>query len=263
MRKKSIKAVLADLDGTINRGSLLIEGARETYETLKRKGVKWVLISNSARRLAEDLAARLNRLGLEVSNDQVINSASALLNEMARNRKGSRVFCIGEPPLVQGLRNVGAEVYLHDAEGVEIVIVAMDSDFHYGKLKIAYQALINGALFWATNLDPTYPLEGGFVPGAGTIVASVTTAIGRAPDKVFGKPEQDMALLALERLKVSPEECLVVGDRMDTDILFARNAGMCSALVLTGATSIHDVSQYDFRPHYVFESIGDIQELFP
>ncbi len=239
MAKKLIKAILADLDGTINRGSLLIEGARETYETLKRKGVKWVLISNSARRLAKDLAAKVNRLGLDVSNDQVINSASALL-----------------------LRNVGAEVNLHNDEGVEIVIVAMDSGFHYGKLQSAYQALSNGALFWATNLDPTYPLEGGFVPGAGSIVASVTTAIGRAPDKVFGKPEQDMALLALERLNMSPEECLVVGDRMDTDILFARNVGMYSALVLTGATSLQDLSQYDFRPHYIFESIRDIQQLF-
>jgi HAD superfamily hydrolase (TIGR01450 family) len=262
MAKKLIKAILADLDGTINRGSLLIEGARETYETLKRKGVKWVLISNSARRLAKDLAAKVNRLGLDVSNDQVINSASALLNEINRNRKGSRVFAIGEPPLIAGLRNVGAEVNLHNDEGVEIVIVAMDSGFHYGKLKSAYQALSNGALFWATNLDPTYPLEGGFVPGAGSIVASVTTAIGRAPDKVFGKPEQDMALLALERLNMSPEECLVVGDRMDTDILFARNVGMYSALVLTGATSLQDLSQYDFRPHYIFESIRDIQQLF-
>jgi len=262
MAKMLIKAILADLDGTINRGSLLIEGARETYETLKGRGVKWVLISNSARHLAKDLAAKVNRLGLDVSNDQVINSASALLNEMNKNHKGSRVFVIGEPPLVAGLRNVGAEVNLHNDEGVEIVIVAMDSGFHYEKLKTAYQALSNGALFWATNLDPTYPLEGGFVPGAGSIVASVTTAIGRAPDKVFGKPEQDMALLALERLNMSPEECLVVGDRMDTDILFARNAGMCSALVLTGATSLQELSQYDFRPHYVFESIRDIQQLF-
>lgn len=261
MAKTLVRAILADMDGTINRGNLLIPGARETYDALRKKGIKWIFISNSARRLAEELAAKINRLGLDVGTEQVINSASALLREIDRNQKGSRFFVIGEPPLVEGLRSAGAMVNEDDCD-VDIVVVAMDSQFHYEKLKTAFRALRNGALYWATNLDPTYPMEGGFVPGAGSIVASVSAAIGRAPDRVFGKPAQDMALVALERLGVSPEECLVIGDRMDTDVLFARNAGMQSVLVLTGAMCREELPKYDFTPDYVFENIREVQQLF-
>lgn len=261
MSEYKYRAILADLDGTINRGNKLIDGALETYKRLSEKGVAWIFISNSARRLARGLAEKIDRLGLSVSEDQVINSASALLDEITRNYVGAYIYVIGESPLLSGIEAAGTRVNV-TADKADIVVIAMDANFHYDKLNVAFQFLQRGALFWATNLDPTFPTENGFVPGAGAIVAAVETAIGRRPDKVFGKPQNDMALLALKRLNLSPHECLVVGDRMDTDVLFAHNAGMAAALVLTGATRREQLLHYDFKPDYLLENISGVEELF-
>lgn len=144
----------------------------------------------------------------------------------------------------------------------DIIVTAMDKGFTYEKLSRAHIALQHGARFWATNLDPTFPVADGFRPGAGSIAAAVATVAGRPPDRVFGKPFPDMAVLALEILDLTADACLVVGDRMETDILFARNAGMNSALVLTGATSRTDLGRYDYAPDHVLESIGNVVGLF-
>ncbi len=261
MARQKYRAVLADLDGTINRGDQLIPGAAETYSRLSEKGVKWIFVSNSARRLAHQLAEKINRLGLSVSQGQVINSASALLDEISRAWIGAKLYVVGEPPLVRGIADAGG-VIDQSHEKVDIVVVAMDSNFNYDKLNTAFQFLRKGALFWATNLDTTFPTEGGFVPGSGAIVAAISAAIGRQPDKVFGKPHSDMARLALRRLNLTPSECLVVGDRMDTDVLFARNSMMDAALVFTGATTREHLLHYNFRPEYLFDDINGIQELF-
>ncbi len=259
--KKQYQGILADLDGTVNRGNLLVAGAEITYRCLSSKGVRWVFVSNSATRLASDLADKINGLGLPVAGDQVINSATALIHALEKDYSESRVMVVGEPRLIHGLKEAGVSV-TQDPKEVDIVAVAMDFGFTYDKLRKAYAAIQNGATFWATNLDPTFPADNGFLPGAGCIVASIATAAGHPPDRVFGKPFPDMAQLALKSLRISAESCLVVGDRMDTDILFARNAGMDSALVLSGATSRADLEHYPYSPDYVFESIVDLIGLF-
>lgn len=255
------KAVLADMDGTVNRGDTLIAGADSVYRELSGAGVRWLFLSNNGSTLASDLAQKISRLGLPVSEDQVINSASALLREVGANFVHSRIMVVGQPRLIQGLEDSGATV-TEDPSNTDIVVVALDRFFTYEKLKRAHLAIQKGAIFWATNLDATYPEANGFSPGAGSVVASIATAAGREPDRVFGKPNTDMAELALERLGIERSDCLVVGDRMDTDIEFARRAGMPSALVLTGATSISDLSKFSFSPNYILDSIAHLGKLF-
>ncbi|MGO9566082.1 MAG: HAD-IIA family hydrolase [Desulfomonilaceae bacterium] len=261
MKKMRYQAILADLDGTVNRGDVLIAGVEAVYRDLSGRGVQWLFLSNNARLSASDLALKLRRLGIPVSEQQVINSASALIHTLQREREGQRFMVIGEAGLIQAIEAAGGTVS-DDSANVDIVVVALDRSFNYEKLKTAHMAIQNGALLWATNLDPTFPVPGGFYPGAGSIVAAVVTAADYPPDRVFGKPSPDMALLALETLKLPASACLVVGDRMETDILFARNAGMPSALVLTGATSRSDIANYSYAPDHVFESIADISGLF-
>jgi HAD superfamily hydrolase (TIGR01450 family) len=255
------KAILADLDGTVNRGRMLIDGAKAAYDDLASRGVRWLFISNNAGSLAKDLAEKITELGLDVGEEQVVNSASALIYTLRREHRGSRVMVIGEPRLMEGVEQAGA-VLESDPLKTDIIVTAMDRGFTYDKLARAHIALQHGALFWATNLDPTFPVVGGFLPGAGSIAAAVTAVAGRPPDRVFGKPSPDMGRLALEILDLTAECCLVVGDRMETDILFARNAGMDSALVLTGATSRSDVERYDYAPDHILQSIGDVAYLF-
>lgn len=257
----SYKAVLADLDGTINRGKLLIPGADLVYRDLSDSGIKWLFLSNNAATLASDLAEKIASLGLPVNERQVINSASALILEVRRSCTGTRIMVIGQPQLRRALEDAGA-ITTEDPFSSDIVVVALDTEFTYEKMKRAHRAIQNGALFWATNMDPTYPDADGFSPGAGSVVASISTASGRQPERIFGKPSTDMAAIAIERLGISEGECLVVGDRMDTDVRFAIGAGMASALVLTGATSLADLSKYPFAPNYVLESISSLKTLF-
>jgi HAD superfamily hydrolase (TIGR01450 family) len=261
MKKKPYEGILADLDGTVNRGNLLIDGARHAYAELTRRGIRWMFLSNNATSSAADLADRISRLGLAVTSEQFVNSASAVFHTVKKAYKEARIMVVGEPRLIEGAQQAGA-VIEEDPLKAEVVLVALDKGFTYDKLKRAHIAIQHGAAFWATNLDATFPVPEGFLPGAGSVVASIATAAGRPPDKVFGKPAPDMAFLALEILGLPAETCLVVGDRMETDVLFARNAGMDSALVLSGATSRDDLADYDYAPDYVFDTIGDIQELF-
>lgn len=261
MMRKNYQGILADLDGTINRGRELIPGADTAYKNLSRLGVKWVFISNNATRLPGELAKRITNLGLPVTDDQVVTSMSALMHALAKDYRGSRIMVVGEDNLMQGVLAAGCEVTTVPSR-TDIVVVARDTGFTYDKLEKAHLAIHGGALFWATNLDPTFPVPGGFLPGAGSIVASVAAAAGRPPDRVFGKPSPDIAGIALQQLNLDADFCLVVGDRMETDILFARNARLDSALVLTGATSRTDLANYAYSPDYVLESISELERLF-
>ncbi len=254
------RALLVDLDGTINLGNVLIPGADRVYRDLSDLGIRWLFLSNGATALAADLALKISKLGLPVSEDQVINSASALLREVQRNFLGAKIMVVGHERLKQGLVASGA-VISGDPSATDIVVVALDTQFTYEKMKLAYRAIQRGALFWATNLDPTYPESDGFSPGAGSVVAAIATAVEKAPDRIFGKPYPGMAEIALEKLGLDESDCLVVGDRMDTDIRFAKNSGMRSALVLTGATSLEDLPKYSFSPDHVLESVSDLRSL--
>lgn len=258
---KTYRGILADLDGTMNRGRSLLPGAATAYEHLTDKGIRWVFVSNSATRMPTDIADTIKGLGLNVTADRVVNSAVGLIHALKTELPGNRVMVIGEPRLIAGMKRAGVSI-TDDPALTDVVVVALDTGFSYDKLKRAHLAIQNGARFWATNLDASYPASHGFLPGAGSIVASIATAVGRKPDRVFGKPAPDMALLALEILGLPAEACLMVGDRMETDILFAGNAGIDSALVLTGAASREDLATYSYSPDYVFDSIADIVSLF-
>lgn len=256
----AIKAVIADLDGTVILGSSLIPGADSTYENLKAQGIRWIFMSNNAGVLAEDLADKLNGLGIKVTVSEVLNSASALINELKINKPGARLLVIGSDRLKQGLRDAG--IIVEDSStDVDIVVSAFDKSFNYQRLEMAQNAIHKGALFWATNRDAALPVEDGLRPGAGTMVAAIATAAGKEPDRVFGKPSVDLANLALEKLGVDRDQALVVGDRMETDILFAKNAGLPSALVLTGAASKEDIGLFDFKPDHIIDTINHVASL--
>ncbi|MBI5250100.1 MAG: HAD-IIA family hydrolase [Desulfomonile tiedjei] len=258
--KKKYLGILADLDGTMNRGRELIPGADVVYRRISKRGLRWIFISNNATSLASDLARRITDLGIPVDDGQVVTSASALMQALSGEYRGARIMVLGEDKLIGGVRASGCEISI-DPSATDIVVVAKDTGFTYDKLERAYLAIRNGARFWATNMDPTFPVPGGFLPGAGSIVAAVAAAAGRPPDRVFGKPSPDIADIALRQMDLAAELCLVVGDRMETDILFARNARLDSALVLTGATSRSDLRHYSYGPDYVLESITELETL--
>ncbi|GMV35748.1 MAG: hypothetical protein AMXMBFR61_02560 [Fimbriimonadales bacterium] len=248
-------AYLFDLDGVIYRGSMLLAGALETVNTLASRA-EVAFLTNNAGRHREEFAERLRGMGLPATRDNVFSSG--LVAARTLPRLGVRtVFLVGMPGLARELREAGLE--LRDGPPVDAVLVARDTEFTFEKLTIAQQAVFAGARLFATNRDPVYPVEDGLMPGSGPIVAAVETATMRSA-KTFGKPEPEMIRIALESLGVPREEALMVGDRLDTDILCAKRAGVSSALVLTGVTSAEEAQAApdEMRPDWVISRLPEV-----
>ncbi|MEM1867441.1 MAG: HAD-IIA family hydrolase [Candidatus Methanomethylicaceae archaeon] len=255
-----LKGYLLDLDGTVYRGEMLIPGAQEAIKTLRARGRKIIFISNKPLYSRADYADKLSRLGIPAEEKDVINSSFVLAQYLAKEAPGSRVFAIGEPPLLQELQRAGLKL-VQDYRTVDYVIVAFDRTFDYQKLNIAFQALRRGARFYATNPDPTCPVEDGEIPDAAAIIAALEAITGRKVEKVFGKPSRYMIEVALNVLGIPAQACAVVGDRLETDIRMAKEHGLIAILVLTGVTTLQDLRHTCVQPDYILPSIVDLPEL--
>ncbi len=202
----------------------------------------------------------MSRLGVPTSSDEVINSSLALARYLARHMPGATVFVIGEPPLLDELTSIGVRLG-KTPEEIEAVIASFDRTFNYHKLDTGFQSLRRGSRFLATNADPTCPVEAGEVPDAGPTIAALEQSSGRKVELVAGKPSSLIVEMALERLGVPAEACLMVGDRLETDIVMGQRAAMSTALVLTGVTKRKDLCHSAIQPHHVLESIADLIQL--
>lgn len=255
-----MKGYLIDLDGTIYRGEKLIPGALEAIQALRDRGRRILFVSNKPLYSRRDYAEKLSHLGIPAHQDDVINSSFVLARYLAQEAPQARVFALGEPPLLEELVRAGLHLS-EDPCKVQYVIAAFDRTFNYRKLNIAFQALRQGARFYATNPDRTCPVEDGEIPDAAAVIAALEAASGRKVEKVFGKPSWYMAEVALEVLGLSAQACAVVGDRLETDIRMAKEHGMKGILVLTGVTSPEALCDSPIKPDYVLSSIAELPEL--
>ncbi len=250
-----IKAVIFDLDGTLYRGRTPLPGAAETLDTLRRKGVKALFLTNAATMSRADVAAKLSGMGLHAKKEDVYCGAYLLARYIAQNHRGKSVYVVGEKGIFDELKDVGVPVAGDENAGV--VAVGLDRRFTYDKLAKACLALKKGAVFLASNTDATFPVEGGELPGAGGMVAAIEKVSGKRPH-VTGKPNPYVMELIGKEHGLGKQEIMVVGDRLETDIAFARNCGVKSALVLSGASKKEDIRENGMRPDYVFGSVAEL-----
>lgn len=251
------EAYIFDLDGTVYLGDELLPTAGETITTLRQLGKRTLFLSNNPTHTRQDYSAKLTRLGLPTPAADIINSSAVMVEFLRRTCPQARLFVIGEKPLCTELQEAGFT--LTDQEGaVEVVVVSFDRTFTYHKLQVAFDALRAGARFFATNGDKYCPVPGGGEPDAGAIIAALEACTGRVVEEIVGKPSRWMAEMVLNMLQMPPGRCLMVGDRLETDVLFGLNAGMASALTLTGATTREMLSQAAVRPTYVVEQLADL-----
>lgn len=239
-----LRAYLFDLDGTLYRGSEAIPDAAETLGTLREGGAAIRFLTNNSGATPAGIAQKLGGMGIQATPGEVVTSGMAAAAYLA-SRAWYELFVIGEPGLVEVLRERGFSVVNADPEGrvfalepapCQAVVSGICRSFTYDLLSSGLQAILAGAAFVATNPDATYPMEGGRLePGAGSLVAALRSCSGVKP-YVAGKPSPDMVRLALADCGVPAEEALLVGDRVDTDIAAADAAGCRAALVLTGVT---------------------------
>lgn len=248
-----------DLDGTLYLGDGLIPGAARTLDAIRAAGSRAIFLTNNPTSLPADYAAKLTRLGIAATRDDVVSSTDALVRYLHHYADGARLLAITEPLLVDLLRAEGFEV-VTDPNLADVVVVAWDRTFDYAKLTAAYLAVRRGARLVATNPDPYCPTPDGGLPDCAAMLAAIEASSGGRAEAIVGKPSEHMAATVLDRLGFSPDDTVLVGDRLLTDVRMARQAGMHAALVLTGATSQGDLEASPDRPDFV---LADVTELIP
>jgi HAD superfamily hydrolase (TIGR01450 family) len=248
-----------DLDGTLYLGSELLPGAARLVKALREMDRKVVFVSNNPTRDPDEYAASLSEMGLRASASEVVNTVVTTARWLAANEPDAIVFPISEEPLKRALRGCGIRTS-EDPTEIDIVLTSFDRSFEYRKLQIAFDAIWRHgrARLFATNPDRFCPVpDGGGEPDAAAITAAIEACTGVRCELHFGKPGPVMVSAIAELLELSPQDCVLTGDRLATDIRAAREGSMASALVLTGETRPDEVPHIpdDSRPDYVLDRI--------
>lgn len=253
---------LFDLDGTIYLGDELLPGAHRLVTTLRERGCQTLFLSNNPTRDPQMYADKLARLGLPTPTSHIVNTVVTMTAWLRREAPDAAVFVIGEEPLQRALGEAGIRM-TDRPEEIDIVVASYDRGFDYRKLQIAFDALWHHrrARLVATNPDAYCPMPGGRgEPDAAAVVAAIEASTGVRCEANLGKPSPVMLETSLEILGLQGTDCLMVGDRLYTDIAMAVDAGVDSALVLTGESTRATVAAapVDRRPTFVVERIDDL-----
>ncbi|WP_309615287.1 HAD-IIA family hydrolase [Salinibacterium sp.] len=255
-------AYIFDLDGTIYLGNELLPGARRLIKHLQAHSVRTVFLSNNPTLDPDMYVEKLRNLGLHVDVSSIVNSVVSIIAWLNRDHPGATVFPIAEQPLIRALIAAGIPIS-EDPEKIDIVIASYDRTFDYRKLQIAFDAIwqFKRAILVTTNPDQYCPFpDGRGQPDAAAIVAAIEASTGVRCQANAGKPDRIMLDCVAEALKVNLADSIMVGDRLYTDIQMAHNAGMDSALVLTGETTLEMVDSCvpSQRPTFVLERIDHL-----
>lgn len=252
-----IKAVISDMDGVLWRGDAALPGLHLFFDTLRARGLRFVLATNNSTKTQADYVRKLAQLGVpNIPETAIITSGTATASYLrAHYPSGTRVHVFG----AGGLRTLiaAAGFTLADSD-VRAVVAGLKWDLTYDDLKRASRLIMAGADFIGTNPDATFPLPDGLAPGAGSLIAALRTASGREPI-IIGKPHAPMFEAALAALGSAPAETLMIGDRLDTDIAGAAACGLRTALVLTGVATAADLNG-SVQPDAVFDSLPALVE---
>lgn len=259
MKKKisDIKGFLIDLDGTIYRGNKLVPGAVEFINMLKRGDKKFLIISNNSSKSRRDYKNKLNKFGIEIDEDQIFTSTIATIDYIKKKYPKSKIYPVGTPEFEYELRSNDVKVSKNEGD---VVLLGFDKTLTYNKIEVAVRLINNGAEFIATHSDILCPVEKGFIPDIGTMIALFEKATNRLP-KVIGKPNKEMVESALLKLALPPNQVAMVGDRLYTDMKMAHDFGITSILVLSGETKEEDLLDIPSKPDYIFKSVNDILEV--
>ncbi|GAA4121026.1 HAD hydrolase-like protein [Knoellia locipacati] len=260
-------AIVCDLDGVVYRGDPAVPYA---VDSLSAAGIPIQYATNNASRPPADVGAHLRRLGLSVQDSAVATSSQAAAWLLTQHvAVGAAVLAVGGSGVAEALRERGYVPVTTAADDPVAVVQGYGADVTADDLAQAAYAVQRGALWLATNTDHTLPTAQGYAPGNGALVLAVGAAVGRGPDLVAGKPDEPLYLMCAERLGVAPVRVLAIGDRLETDIEGAHEAGMDSLLVLTGVHGVHDAvaAAPESRPTWVARDLRglltDVDDLEP
>ena len=264
-----VRGLIIDMDGVLWHGNQPMPGIQAFFTAMREYDLPFILATNNASLTQQQYVDKLSSMGVSVAADEILTSSMATaryLNQRIPAHK-RRVFVIGEEGLKQPLRDEGfmlTELYEVNQPdkgimdlGADLVVSGLDRTLTWDKLATATLNIRAGAAFYATNSDTTLPTELGEVMGNGGVLAALTAATGVKPISI-GKPQPILYQQALDILNILPEHTVAIGDRLDTDILGAVNAGIRSILVLSGVSTERDMQQLDFKPTWVMQDIREV-----
>jgi NagD protein len=251
---------LMDMDGVIVREDHLVPGADRFIARLVETGHPFLILTNNSMFTARDLAARLARIGLDVPADAIWTSALATARFLASQRPGGTAFVIGEAGLTTALHEAGYTLVETDPD---YVVLGETRTYSFERIARGIQLILGGARFIATNPDPTGPAPAGPLPATGSVAALISTATGVQP-YFIGKPNPLMIRSALRAIGAHSESTVLIGDRMDTDIVTGIEAGLETILVLTGITAADEAGRFSYLPSRIVDSVADlVDEIEP
>jgi NagD protein len=250
-----MKSYLTDMDGVLVHGKALVPGAEIFIRRLKDSGANYAVLTNNPIYTPRDLAHRLQIIGMDIPPERFFTSAMATARFLQSQKPNGTAFVIGESGLTEAIHEVGYVITDHDPE---YVVLGETLTYNFSLITKAIRLVAAGAHFIATNPDPSGPSEGGLVPACGAMGALIERASGVTPFYV-GKPNPLMMRTALNYLGAHSENAVMIGDRMDTDVVAGVQAGLETILVLTGIHQRSDVPRYPYQPTHIFNSVADIE----
>jgi len=253
-RLSGLKGFICDMDGVIYHGNRLLPGVQPFLSKLVALGKSYLFLTNASERTPLELKQKLERMGLSVDASRFYTSAQATAKFLASQSPGCSAYIIGAPGLHNALYDVGVT---QNDENPDYVVVGETRSYNYESIVRAVRLVLKGARLIATNPDMTGPVEDGIVPACRALVAPIELATSR-PAYYIGKPNPLMMRSALRMLGVHSNEAIMIGDRMDTDIITGIESGIDTALVLSGVTTIEEMERFPYRPDLVFPGVGDL-----
>lgn len=253
------KLFLLDMDGTLYLGNRLFDGTIDFLNEVRARGGRYIFVTNNSSKSVNDYVAKLNRMGIEATEEDFLTSSQATGEYLLQYHKNDKMYVFGTQSLKKELYSRGLNITDKYEEGIQAVVMGFDTELTFQKLEDTCKLLIghDEIPYIATNPDWVCPTEYGSVPDCGSISHALKNSIGRLP-RFIGKPEPEMVYLAMKKTGFGPDETVVIGDRIYTDIASGLNAGVSTALVMSGETTYDVLEASERKPEFVFKDIREI-----
>lgn len=256
---KNKRLFLLDMDGTIYLDNHLFEDTLGFLDHVKSIGGEYIFFTNNSSKNTDDYVTKLEALSIKAKPSNIMTSSFAVSVYLQKHFPEKKIYVLGTKSLKEELKRKGINVVDRYEEDIDCLLVGFDTELRYEKLEDACRLLLKNVAFLGANPDLVCPTSFGFIPDCGSICKMLKTATGKKP-LYIGKPKPLMVELALKSTEFSPQQAIIVGDRLYTDIACGINAGISTALVLSGETKPDDLKDTDFKPDYIFRDIGELLE---
>ena len=256
MLLKDKKLFLLDMDGTIYLDNDLFDGTLDFLSEVKRRGGRYLFVTNNSSKSTDAYVKKLRAIGIEACEDDFLTSTDATILYIQGKYPGRRFYSFGTESFTKQLREAGIDVVTELTDGIDGIVMGNDNELNFKKLEDSCKLLLNDIIYIATNPDWVCPTSFGYVPDCGSVAEMLFRATGKRPCFI-GKPRPEMLLLAMEKFGYKKEECVMIGDRVYTDIASGYNAGIDTIFVLSGEGTMAD-ADCDTPPTYIFKNIREV-----